>query len=146
MPCQGSMLPLDPGGAPLGDALQHDDRDDPLRLLRVVAEGREVVTVSLVEAIALRSFHDGCRADLELLGPDLDLSLPMLHQVVVPGGMCRRAALRGGDHVAVAVTVVNQGRGPDLPALRSSRGQEQQLVAEMTYALPAPGMEFIDGA
>src|SRR5437899_5090975 len=130
----------------LKDVLQHYDRDDTLRLLRVVAEDREVVAVSLVEAIALGSFRDGCRAHLELLGPDLDLSVPMLHQVVVPARMQRRAALRGGDHVAVAIAVVDERRRADLSGLRPPRGQQQKLVAEGTDALAAPGMELIDSA
>src|SRR2546428_2168079 len=133
-------------GRALGDALQNDDRDDTLRPRGVVAEGREIVTVSPVEAVALGSFRDRGRPDPELLGPDLDLSLPMLHEVVVPAGMRRRAALRGGDHVAVAITVVDERSRPDLSALRPARGQQQQLVAEVTDALAAPRVELIDRA
>src|SRR5882762_9162002 len=103
-------------GRPLRDALEHDDRDNALRPLRVVAESGEIVAVSLVQAIALRPLRDGRRADLELVGPDLDLRLPVLHQVVVPAGMLRRAAHRGSDHITIPITVVHERRRPDLSA------------------------------
>ena len=102
--------------------------------------------MSLVETIALGSPREGRRAHLELLGPDLYFGVPMLHQVVVPAGMRRRAALRAGDHVAVAITVVCDRRRPDLSALRPSRGQQQEPVAEVTDALAALRVELIDDA
>src|SRR5439155_14494843 len=103
---------------------QHDDRDHTLCLLRVVAKGREIVAVSRVEAIALRSLGDWRRTHLELLGADLDLGLPVLHQVVVPAGVCRRAALRCGDDEAVAVSVVNERRRAYLSALGPAMRQQ----------------------
>src|SRR5712692_2287485 len=133
-------------GEELGDALQDYDGDDTLRLPGVVAEGREVGTVSFIEAIALGSLRDGRRPHRELIGPDLDLSLAMLHQVVVPAGMRGRAAFRGCDHVAVAIAVVHERRRPDHSAFRPTRGQQQQLVTEVTNTLAALRVELIDRA
>src|SRR6266566_7752016 len=130
----------------LRDPLQHDDRDDALGPLRVILEPREIVAVRFVESIALRSLRDRRRPDLELLATDLDCSLTMLHQVVIPTGVGRRAALRGRDHVAVAITVIDEGRRPDLSALRPARGEEQELVPEGPDPLAALGAELLDRA
>src|SRR5439155_1866047 len=130
----------------LRDPLQHDDRDDSLGPLRVILERREIVAVRLVQAVALRSLRDRHRPDLELLATDLDLSLPVLYQVVIPTGMRRGTALRGRDHVAVAITVVDEGRRPDLSALRTARGEEQQLVPEGPDPLTAFCAELVDRA
>src|SRR5438445_12356190 len=59
--------------------------------------------------------------------------------------MAGRSALRGGDHVSVAVAVVDHRRSQGTPASCPARGQKQQLVAEGTDALAAPGMELVDG-
>src|SRR5439155_25804292 len=73
--------------------LQHDDRDRPRGLRHVFAKPGHVGGVLLVEAVTLRSARDGGRTDMELLGADLDVGLAGLLEVVVPSGVCGRAAL-----------------------------------------------------
>src|SRR6267143_2036899 len=65
-------------------------------------------------------------------------------RLLVPGRMRRRAALRGGDHVAVAIAVVHERRRPDPSALRPAVCEEQQLVAEVADALATLRAEVID--
>src|SRR6266850_2779013 len=128
----------------LGHAFQDDDRDDPLGLLRVVAERREGVAMRLVQTVALESFRDRCRASLELLGPDLDLGFAMLDQVVVPGGMSRGAAHRSGYDVAIAVSVIHERGGPNLPGLRPACREQEEFVTEHPDPLAALRTELVD--
>lgn len=72
------------------------------------------------------------------------ISLSMLHQVVIPSGVGRRAALRGGDHVTVAVAVVDERRGPDLSALRPPCREQEELVTEGADALAGLRVELVD--
>src|SRR5882762_4614961 len=127
----------------LGEALEDDDRDDPLRPLRVVAERCEGVAMRLVQTVALGSLRDRCRANLELVGPDLDLGFAMLDQVVIPGGMSRRAAHRSGYDVAIAVSVIHERGGPNLSGLRAARREQEEVVTEHPDPLAALRAELV---
>ena len=130
----------------LGDSLQDDHRNDTLRPVRVVAEGREIVAVSPVQAIALRSLGERRGAHREFLGPDLNLGFPMFHQVVVPAGMVWSAALRRRDHVALASTVVDDRRRAHLACLCPTRRKEQKVIAPGPYASSALRVELVNDA
>ncbi len=130
----------------LGNPLQNDHRDDSLRLLWIVAESREHIAVRLVETIALGPFRDRRRAHLELLRADFDLALAMLHQVVVPAGMCRCAALRRRDDVAPTIAVLDERRRAHHAALRPARREEQEVIAPGLDTSSALCVELVDNA
>lgn len=130
----------------LWDPLQDDDRNDSRCLLRVVAESREYVAMRLVETIARGSFRDRRCTHLELLRAHLDLGLAMLHQIMVPAGMCRCAALRRRDHVSFTITVVDDRRRAHLAALRPARREEQEVIAPWSDVSSALRVELVNDA
>src|SRR3981081_2825852 len=86
----------------LVDALQHDDRDFPRRLLPVVVEAGVDVGMLDVEPFVLIAVPT-VGPSLEFFVPKLDGDLGVLHEVVVPRRMGRRATLGRNDHVVIAV-------------------------------------------
>jgi len=128
------------------DPLKDDDWNDSLCLLRVVAESREHITMRLVETIALGSFRDRRCAHLEFLRAHFNLGLAMLHQIMVPAGMRRRAALRRCDDVAFTITVIDKRRRAHLAAVGPTRREEQEVVAPGSNAFSALRVEIVNNA
>src|SRR2546426_10898593 len=130
----------------LAAPFQDDDRNDSLCLLRVVAESRENIAMRLVETIALDSLRNRRCAHLELLRAHLNLSLAILHQIMVPAGMRRRAALRRRDNVTFTITVVDERRRAQLAAFGPARREEQEVVAPRLDAFSALRVELVNNA
>jgi len=130
-------------GENLGDPFQDDDRNDSLCLLRVVAKSREHIAMRLVETIALDSLRNRRCAHLKLLRAHLNLGLAMLHQIMVPAGMRRRAALRRRDDVALTITVVDERRCAQLAAFGPARRKEQEVVAKRSDAFSALRVKLV---
>src|SRR5438093_12837639 len=112
----------------------------------VVAESREHIAMRLVETVALDSLRNRHRALLELLRAHLNLGLAILHQIMVPAGMRRRAALRRRDDVAFTITVVDERRRAQLAAFGPARREEQKVVAKRTDAFSALRVKLVYNA
>src|SRR5437667_11522693 len=138
--------PLPNSSTHLADPLQDNDRNDSLCLLRVVAESPEHIAMRLVETIALDSLRNRRCAHLELLRAHLNLGRAILHQIMIPAGMCRRAALRRRDDVAFTVTVVDERRRAQLAAFGPARREEQEVVAPRSDAFSALRVEVVNNA
>src|SRR2546427_269325 len=138
--------PLPNSSTHLADPLQDNDRNDSLCLLRIVAESREHIAMRLVETIALDSLRNRRCAHLELLRAHLNLGRAILHQIMIPAGMCRRAALRRRDDVAFTITVVDERRRAQLAAFGPARREEQEVVAPRSDAFSALRVEVVNNA
>src|ERR1700692_1665309 len=126
--CGSAHRPMRWGGqARLGDALQDDDGDLAGRLLPVVMEAWIDVGVLRVEALVLVAVRN-MRAGVELVLAHLDGDLGMLEEVVVPGRVRRRAALRGDDHDVVSVAGVHERVLAHVARLGSLGGEDQHLA------------------
>src|SRR5207247_10780616 len=135
--------------APARSALRPAVRDRAVRALLVVAKARPDLAQMLVQAVALGPAHDRLSLCLERLGAavlgDLDLDERIGFEVVQPLRMLRRAALRRHDDVAVAVFSIDEGRRDLVAALRSLRGQQQQVVPPRAHAEALLGVALLDG-
>ena len=100
----------------------------------------------LVETIALDSLRNRRCAHLKLLRAHLNLGLAMLHQIMVPAGMRRRAALRRRDDVAFTMTVVDERRRAQLAAFGPARREEKEVVAKRSDAFSALRVELVNNA
>src|SRR2546422_6355896 len=138
--------PLPNSSTHLADPLQGNDRNDSLCLLRIVAESREHIAMRLVETIALDSLRNRRCAHLELLRAHLNLGRAILHQIMIPAGMCRRAALRRRDNVTFTITVVDERRRAQLAAFGPARREEQEVVAPRLDAFSALRVELVNNA
>ena len=100
----------------------------------------------LVETVALDSLRNRRCAHLELLRAHLNLGLAMLHQIMVPVGMRRRAALRRRDDVAFTITVVDERRRAQLAAFGPARREEKKVVAKRSDVFSALRVELVNNA
>src|SRR5437867_11353064 len=100
----------------------------------------------LVETVALDSLRNRHRAHLELCRAHLKLGLAILHQIMVPAGMRRRAALRRSDDVAFTITVVDERRRAQLAAFGPARREEQEVVAPRSDPFSALRVKLVNNA
>src|SRR5437867_12275683 len=100
----------------------------------------------LVETVALNSLRNRRCAHLELLRAHLNLGLAILHQIMVPAGMRRRAAFRRRDDVALTITVVDERRRAQLAAFGPARREEQEVVAKRSDAFSALPVKLVYNA
>ena len=130
-------------------SLEEDRGDHAVGLFLVVREARVDLRVLVVQPAPLRASRDRDGPRAELLRPDLDRDLGVRAQIVVPGGVRGRAALRRDDQVPVAVPGVDKGVGAAMPALRALRGQKEHVatgeraLGDDAAILPEVGDEIV---
>src|SRR4051812_21268224 len=116
--------PETPASMTSADGFEHDHRDLAFGLRLVVGETGELLLLQLPDTGALLPRrHPGPHLG-RCIGADLDNGLGVGQQVVIPGGVGRRAALGGEDHEVVAVAP--EGQRVDALRTRLGSGVVQQ--------------------
>ena len=106
----------------------HKDRDIPARACPEVGIGRVVLVADGPE---VRLFVGGGNAGVEcqVSAAMTDLDVGGLHEVEIPGGVARRAALRGDQECAVPVGDVHHRKGYGAGGSGAFHGDEADVVA-----------------